>query len=80
LRATERFVRQKWGNNATVAIERLIVCPCQHDIEQHDERGCLIRTASGRCGCRRHRDAVLETLLSLEREDIRRQWLPREPH
>jgi len=60
------------GNNRDVSIERLIVCPCEHDIDQHDHRGCLIRTSAGRCGCTRHRDAVLETLLSLEREEIRR--------
>ena len=47
-----------------MSIERLIVCPCEHDIDQHDHRGCLIRTSAGRCGCTRHRDAVLETLLN----------------
>jgi hypothetical protein len=53
-------------------VERLIVCPCGHDIEQHDGDGCKVAA----CFCPLGRGAVLEGLVDSERDDIRRQWSP----
>jgi hypothetical protein len=53
-------------------MERLIVCPCGHNIEQHDGDGCKVAA----CLCRLGRSAVLEGLVDSERDDIRRQWSP----
>jgi len=54
----------------------LIVCGCGHDIDEHDPGGCNTNAGGMRCDCRFGREAVLERVLALEREEIRRQWLP----
>jgi hypothetical protein len=62
-----------------VALERLVVCPCGHDIEQHGGDGCTVRKSGERCACRLVRDSVLDSALGAERDEIRRQWLPQNP-
>jgi len=59
-----------------VPVENLVVCRCGHDIEQHGPEGCSARRGSERCVCRFSRDAVLDSALNAERDEIRRQWLP----
>jgi hypothetical protein len=60
----------------TVSIERFIECPCGHTIELHEANGCagVLRHERRRCACVFTRSQVLDLLLDVERETIRRAW------
>lgn len=57
-----------------MALELLVTCTCGHTIATHEACGCMHRTGDVRCRCVSTRDAVVETLIDLERADMRARY------
>lgn len=59
-----------------MSIERFIECPCGHTIELHEANGCVasLRHVRKACACALTRSQVLDLLLDVERDTIRRAW------
>lgn len=60
-------------------MERILTCPCGHQLEWHDDYRCRHKHDSACCACLRSRKQVVEDLVMLERERTRLFWLSENP-
>jgi hypothetical protein len=56
-----------------MSLDRFIFCPCTHALEAHGNRGCTA------CACSAAAREVIDGLLAIERDAIRRTWLGSTP-